>query len=106
MWNSFCQQLHRCGRHATLFMMALLGVFVSALVAVWVEARVANLEELPVAALIWMGIAIGCLGTASIGVTLALCWRRQRSNDEPTPLGPLSSDEWRVARSKLLKKMK
>jgi hypothetical protein len=93
MWQSFATWLRRCGRHGTLFVIALaLTPVVLALVTY--VADVLGRFAIPFFHLLWVG------ATAAILHDFIRAWRH------PPRLGklpPLSQNDLRVARSKLMK---
>lgn len=92
-WRSFSDQFQHCGRNPTLFLMALPAVL--ALVSLGVVFYSTRLREylLPVAS----GLVLLCLAG------LLVARRRARARRRATPaFPPLSRDELRVARSKLM----
>ena len=93
-WGSFCEQLRSCGRDATLFLVGLVAlILVLAAVAV---ARSFNLFEYGLPILIGASIVI----IAKVGFG---CYQARRRPRERFRRKPLSRDEVRVARSKLVK---
>jgi hypothetical protein len=91
-WASFCEQLKRCGRHGTLFIFTL-----AALVALSIVVGIVQATELG-PYLLPLLTSVGLLALWR-GVVL---FRRARHR-ERTKFSPLSCDELRVARSKLVK---
>ncbi len=92
-WRSFSDQFQRCGRNPTLFLMALPAVL--GLVSLGVVLYSTRLREyvLPVAS----GLVLCFLGWVLVAR------RRARARRRAAPaFPPLSRDELRVARSKLL----
>ena len=93
-WTSFFEHLKDCGRDATLFMMALAG-FIGVLVIVVILEATRLREYFVQAALILFLLVL---------VRLGLFVRRFRARRrERLHFPPLSRDERRVARSKLVK---
>jgi hypothetical protein len=93
-WTSFFEHLRDCGRDATLFLMALAG-FVGLLVIIAILETTALREYFLQAALVALLFTL---------VRLALLLRRFRARRRnPLRFPPLSRDERRVARSKLVK---
>jgi hypothetical protein len=93
-WTSFFEQLKDCGRDATLFLMALVGfIAVLAIVALLESTRLR--EYFLQAALVLLMLALVRL------VFLVRRFRARRRGHVRFP--PLSRDELRVARSKLMK---
>ena len=93
-WTGLFEHLKHCGRSGTLFILSLAGlVFLVALAAIicLTELHKYLLPMLPV-------IAVGAF--AWVGVAIRRARRRRR---EQLPRSPLSRDELRVARSKLMK---
>jgi hypothetical protein len=94
LWASFFLHLKDCGRHATLFMIALAGVFgVMLLIAGLYEN---HLERYLIGVL---GVlALLALTSGIAGIARARARRRERLGHSP-----LSVDEMRKARAKLTK---
>jgi hypothetical protein len=94
-WSSLFEHLKGCGRNATLFMFALAGFLVFLLLAAAVLEK--GLHRYVAPALPWICLAVAILAWARMRRERAR--RRQR-----LPHSPLSRDELRVARSKLVKR--
>ena len=96
-WTSLYQHLGECGRNATIFLLALAGLFGLLTLVAIINAN----ELLPyiVSALPMIGI-FGVVRAAT-AIRRARVRRRER-----LPRPPLSRDELRVARSKLMKDRK
>jgi hypothetical protein len=93
-WSSLFEHLKDCGRNATLFILTLGGLLVLlCLVAIICSTELHKylLPGLP---------AIGVLALAWVGVVIRRARARRRQRLERSPL---SRDELRVARSKLMK---
>ena len=93
-WNSLFEHLKHCGRSATLFLLTLAGLFILLLLVSIIYAAQLHKYLLPalpvivVLAVVWVGGVI----------------RRARARHrERLHYSPLSRDELRVARSKLVK---
>src|ERR1700742_2714310 len=93
-WGSFYEHLKSCGRDATYFVLALAGLFI-----VLVATVIANSMNL-------FQYADQILAVFAVVVVVRLCLMankiRKRGQERFRPR-PLSRDEMRVARSKLLK---
>jgi hypothetical protein len=96
-WISLCENLKHYGRNATIFFFALGGFFILLALA----AIINSAELLPFIVPLLPGI--GLFAAAWAWVALRRTRARQR---ERLPRQPLSRDELRVARSKLLKEKK
>lgn len=93
-WTSFFEHLKDCGRDATVFMMALAG-FIAVLVIVALLESTRLREYFGQAALVLFLLTL---------VRLVFLVRRFRARRREYPrFPPLSRDERRVARSKLVK---
>lgn len=93
-WIGLFEHLKHCGRSATLFILTLAGLFILLfLAAILYEAQLHKylLPVLPVIVL---------LAIARVAVVIRRARARRR---ERLPSSPLSRDELRVARSKLMK---
>jgi hypothetical protein len=93
-WGSFSEQFRGCGRDATLFLVGLVALILG-LVAVAI-ANSLNLFEY--ARPILIGVLMAFTGRVGF-----LCYQARRRPTERFHRRPLSRDEVRVARSKLLK---
>ena len=93
-WSSLFEHLKHCGRGGTVFMLTLAGLVVlAALAAIVCATQLYNylLPVLPV-------IAVVAFAWVAVAVRRARARRRERLH-----YSPLSRDELRVARSKLVK---
>jgi membrane protein implicated in regulation of membrane protease activity len=94
-WGSFFDHFRVCGRNATLFLLALVGFFIVLIAA----AVASHLNLFQYAGPIFA--AAGLIIAIRAGVAMYQARRRPR---ERFKRHPLSSDEARVARSKLLRR--
>ena len=94
-WGSFFGQLRGCGRNAALFLLAFAGLFIVLMACVIANSM--NLFQH--ADLILETILVAVLARVGIAAYKARTRPRERFRRKP-----LSSDEARVARSKLLKR--
>lgn len=93
-WTSLSDDLKVCGRNVKFFLCVFIAFFgVPVLIAVVIETRV---REYLLPALPWAGVV--ALAWLAVGIHRARARRRERLQRRP-----LSCDELRVARSKLMK---
>jgi hypothetical protein len=93
-WSSLFEHLKHCGRNATLFLLTLAVLLILLFLAAMIQATQLQEYLLPALAVILV------LAVAWVGVGI----RRARARrSERMPSSPLSRDELRVARSKLVK---
>lgn len=93
-WNGLFDYLKNCGRSVTMFFVTL-GVLVGALI-LWGIIVCFDLEQF----LPWVLGAAAIAAICRVGLAVWRVWRGRAKNWRSSPL---SSDEIRVARSKLLK---
>ena len=93
-WSSLFEHLKHCGRGGTVFMLTLAGLVILAALAVIICATQLYDYLLPV----MPAIAVLAVAWAGVAIRRARARRRQR-----VERSPLSRDELRVARSKLVK---
>ena len=93
-WTSLFEHLRHCGRSATLFILTLAALFILLFLAAIIYASQLHKYLLPVLP----GIVLLALAWVGRVIRRARARRRERLNRSP-----LSRDELRVARSKLLK---
>lgn len=93
-WGSFFEHLRGCGRNTTLFFVVFAALFFALLASMVAQSlglfRYANqaIATVAVVLVIWFAVVVQ---------------KVRKSGHEPFKRRPLSSDEARVARSKLLK---
>ena len=91
-WASLFQYLRHCGRDATLFIVALIGIGGVCVVAAIIQVNA--LQEYLI--YVWPPLAIASLIWACLAIRRARARRRERLHRQP-----LSPDELRAALSKL-----
>ena len=104
LWISLCENLRHYGRNATVFVFALAGFFglLAGFFGLLTLVAIINFAEL-LPFMVPLLPGIGLLAAAWAWVAFRRTRTRQR---ERVPRHPLSRDELRVARSKLLKEKK
>jgi 4-amino-4-deoxy-L-arabinose transferase-like glycosyltransferase len=94
LWGSFFEHLTRCGHNASLFIISLAALVVLVVAAAIIQATHVHRYLLP----LLPGLALLALWRACVLVRRARVRQRERLR-----FSPLSRDEMRVARSKLVK---
>jgi hypothetical protein len=93
-WGSLFEQLKRCGRSASLFLVTLAVLFIVLCLAAFILSTELYKYLKPALAV----IAVLAFARLGVGIRRARARRRERLENSP-----LSRDELRVARSKLMK---
>jgi hypothetical protein len=97
LWAGFFEHLKSCGRNAAMFLVSLAVLVVVAIMAGIVNGNDSHAGELLTSLVAGFGLAAVCL----IVVAFRRAWKDYRGGR----CGPLSSDELRIARSKLMSGM-
>jgi SNF family Na+-dependent transporter len=94
-WSSFCDYVSQCGRNAALFYVTLAILFV-----LLITASALGVFDSLTPAIVVTGV---CVGVIILAVILRWVLARRRASRQTTDsFQPLSYEEWRKARSKLL----
>ena len=88
MWDGFCEHLKECGRNGTIFVFAVATVIVSPFLAMWMGA--------------YASYAVGGFAGWLVYHSVASIVRQCRGYEKLGKMPPLSQNEWKAARKKLL----